>query len=206
MGSAKVRIGAAVASLVVAAGITGMTGMIGAAVSDATPCTPGQGNTSPPANTGSTANQGAYHPDTTQPTIVTVSCDHVPEVTPVKPTQPPSTVTVQTNTGTMGTPPASKPPQATPRQPAPPVTVPQPTYSPIPLTPAPVPPPPPVVTPAPPPPAPPVPNVMLTSSVDAGTQSLAIILVFLVIGSWFYANRIVSQWTLGKKAHASGSA
>ncbi|MBV8929299.1 MAG: hypothetical protein JO152_09265 [Mycobacteriaceae bacterium] len=40
---------------------------------------------------------------------------------------------------------------------------------------------------------------MLTSSVDAGTQSLAVIMLFLVIGGWFYTNRIASQWTWGKK-------
>ena len=174
MSSAKVRIGAVVASLVVAAGMTGMTGMIRAAVSNAAPCV----NTPPappPATGGAATGAGAgYYPDTTQPgpTIVTVSCNHFPEQTPSAPTPPSSTLTVQTNTGTAPTLP--RPPQATPRQPTPPVVnTPQPTYKPLPITIEPVPPPPPVVVPAYPAPAPPAPNVMLTSSVDGGTQALA---------------------------------
>jgi hypothetical protein len=55
------------------------------------------------------------------------------------------------------------------------------------------------VLPAPPPqtpPGPPVYSVKFTSSVDQGAQALTAIFMFLLVGTWFYANRIGSQWSL----------
>jgi hypothetical protein len=59
------------------------------------------------------------------------------------------------------------------------------------------------VLPAPPPqtpPAAPVYSVKLTSSVDPGAQALTVIVMFLFIGTWFYANRIGSSLALGRRS------
>ena len=51
----------------------------------------------------------------------------------------------------------------------------------------------------------PVFNVLLSSSAQGGAQALTVIMVFLLIGGWFYFNRILSPWTFGKESHVPAS-
>ncbi|MBV8930520.1 MAG: hypothetical protein JO152_15470 [Mycobacteriaceae bacterium] len=110
--------------------------------------------------------------------------------------------------------PPSAPPQAPPQrttspsrqQPSRTPTAPD-NSEPPPVPPPPVTPPP-AVAPAvgPAPAAPPVPvlansfDVATTGSADQGTQSLTMILLVLVIGTWFYGNRISAQSNGDKEA------
>jgi outer membrane biosynthesis protein TonB len=100
---------------------------------------------------------------------------------PAQPQPPPATPHLPDN---PPPPPPPPPPVAIPVSVVPPAPIDIPTPSPVP-TPAPV----------------PVPDVQFTSSVDAGTQALTVILLFVVFGGWFYGNRIASQWSSEKDDH-----
>lgn len=115
---------------------------------------------------------------TPPPPVISCNCVTV-HPTPTPPSQVPLTPVPQQNQQTYV-------PQATPSKTAPASVTPPP---PVEVTP--------LATPPPlaPPPAP-VYSVKNTSSVSAGPQALTVILVFLFVGTWFYANRIGSAWSL----------
>jgi hypothetical protein len=49
-------------------------------------------------------------------------------------------------------------------------------------------------------------RVSFTSSMDPGTEAVTMILLLTVVGVWIYANRIVTQWSLLKRADQGANA